>query len=187
LRKLANGRYQLRYYDADGERQTGGSFPTRSAAFEHYRDVVEPRLRGVDTKPELTLAELVELYLERHAAVVRGRTVATLRERLAYATRAYGDVPLRKLERMSGELAGWQTRLPERSRYGIVQALRQALEAAMRWGYMSANPAKQAGRNPQPAPRPIRAYTLAELDALAAELAPRYRPLPAFAAAPRPA
>jgi integrase len=133
--------------------------------------------------PELTLSELVELYLDRHAAVVRPRTISTLRERLVHATRAYGDVPLRELERMAGELATWQATLPERSRYGIVQALRQTLAAAVRWDYMSRNPAKLAGRNPEPSPRSIRAYTLAELDALAAELSPQYRPLPAFAAA----
>lgn len=84
---------------------------------------------------------------------------------------------------MVDELAGWQTRLPARSRYGRVQALRQVLEAAVRWGYMGKNPAKLAGPNPQPPPRPVRAFTFAELDALAAELAPRYRPLPLFAAA----
>ena len=50
-------------------------------------------------------------------------------------------------------------------------------------GYMTRNPAKLAGRNPQPAPRPVRAYTYAELDAIAAELSPEYRALPAFAAA----
>lgn len=84
---------------------------------------------------------------------------------------------------MAGELADWQAALPARSRYGIVQALRQALEAAVRWSYMSRNPAKLLGPNPQPAPRPVRAFTLAEIDALGAELSPRYQPLPAFAAA----
>jgi integrase len=44
-------------------------------------------------------------------------------------------------------------------------------------------PGKLAGRNPQPPPRPVRAYTYAELEAIAAELSPRYRALPAFAAA----
>lgn len=34
---------------------------------------------------------------------------------------------------------------------------------------MDRNPAKLAGRNPQPPPRPIRAYSYAELDAIAAE------------------
>ena len=62
-------------------------------------------------------------------------------------------------------------------------ALRQTLAAAERWGYMRANPAKLMGPNRQPPPRPIRAYTLAELDAIAAEFSPAYWPLPAFGAA----
>jgi hypothetical protein len=86
VRWLPSAKVQLRYYDADGARQTGGVFGTRLAAFAHYRNVIEPRLLG--EWPELTLAELVDLYLERHAAIVRRRTVETLRERLRYATRA---------------------------------------------------------------------------------------------------
>jgi integrase len=172
---------QLRYYDNDGKRKTGGVFDTRSAAFTHYRDVIEPELRG--EVPASTLAEFVDVYLARHAAVVRSRTISTLRERLTYATRDYGGVPLAELERMSGELADWQTKLPQRFRYGIVSALRQTLGAAVRWGYMSTNPAKLAGRNPQPPPRAVRAYTVTELDAIGAELSKRYQPLPAFVAA----
>lgn len=114
---------------------------------------------------------------------MRPRTIATLRERLRHAERAFGHVPLRDLERMSGEIAGWRARQPEGVRYGRLAALRQALEAAVRWGYMGSNPAKQAGRNRQPAPRAVRSFTRAELDAVAAELSPCYRPLPAFAAA----
>ena len=53
----------------------------------------------------------------------------------------------------------------------------------MRWGYMGRNPAKLAGPNRQPPPRPVRPFDRAELDAIAAELAPSYRPLPIFAAA----
>jgi integrase len=184
--RLKGGGWGLRYRDATGKRRRakGLSWPTKNAALKHFRDVIEPRLRGrPEPPPELTLAELVEHYLDRHAATVRTRTIALLRERLAYATRAYGDLPLHDLERMSGELAAWQAKLPERSRYGIVQALRQALGAAERWGYIGANPAKLAGKNPQPPPRAIRTYTLAELEAIAAELSQRYRPLPSFAAA----
>jgi hypothetical protein len=48
---------------------------------------------------------------------------------------------------------------------------------------MSRNPAKLAGRNPQPSPRAVRPFTRTELDAIAAELAPAYRPIPIFAAA----
>lgn len=64
-----------------------------------------------------------------------------------------------------------------------MQALRQALAAAVRWGYMSKNPAALAGRNRQPAPRTVRVFTPAELEAIAAELSPAYAAVPAFAAA----
>jgi len=182
--RLAPKRWGLRYYDADGIRRRKSPFASKSAALAHYRDVIEPRLRGEpEPLPELTLAEFVGLYLERHAATVRPRTMVTLRERLPHATTAFGDVPLRDLERMSGELASWMAKLPERSRYGVVQALRQALEAAVRWGYIKVNPAKLAGRNRQPAPRPVRAFTFDELDAIACELSLIYRPLVPFAAA----
>jgi hypothetical protein len=111
--------------------------------------VIEPQLRGESVPlPELTLSEFVPVYLERHAAGVRPRTIQALRQRLGYAIHAFGDVALGDLERMSGELAAWRTTLPERSRYDITRALRQALEAAIRWGYMTRNPAKLAGRNP---------------------------------------
>lgn len=183
--KLKSGKgWGLRYYDENGVRRRKSPFPSKSAALDHYRNVIEPRLRGdPEPLPDLTLAELVEHYLDRHAASVRPRTILELRKRLRYAVTAFGDVPLRDLERMSGEIAGWRARLPERSRYGVTQALRQALDAAVRWGYTTRNPAKLAGRNPQPPPRPVRAYTKFELKAIAAELSPRFRPLPAFAAA----
>jgi integrase len=64
-----------------------------------------------------------------------------------------------------------------------MQALRQTLEAACRWGYITRNPAKLAGPNRQPAPRIVRAFTVVELEAIAAELSPMYRPLPGFATA----
>jgi integrase len=182
--RLAPNKWGLRYYDAEGVRRRKSPFPSKSAALAHYRDVIEPQLRGEPVRlPELTLSEFVPLFLERHAANVRPRTIVVLRERLAYATRAYGDVPLRDLERMSGEVAAWQAKQSERSRYARVSALRQALAAAQRWGYIAVNPARLAGRNPQPPPRPVRVYTPAELDAIAAELDPLHRPLPAFAAA----
>lgn len=182
--RLGPNRWGLRYYDAAGARRRKSPFPSKSAALSHYRDVIEPELRGEPAPaPELTLAELVDIYLERHAAGVRQRTIWTLRVRLRYAVAAFGDVPLWDLERMSGEIAAWQAKLPERSRYGLVQALRQALEAACRWGYMRRNPAKIAGRNRQPAPRAVRAFTPVEVGAIAAELSAMYRPLPAFAGA----
>src|SRR5436190_15722247 len=169
--RLGPNRWGLRYYNADGKRHRKSPFPSRSAVLAHYRDVIEPQLRGEPVPmPELTLSEFVPMYLERHAAGVRPRTIDALRWRLGVATEAFGDVPLRDLERMSGEVASWRATLPGRSRFQITAALRQALDGAVRWGYMAGNPAKQAGRNPQPAPRPQRPFTPAEVEAIAAEL-----------------
>lgn len=182
--RLGPNHWGLRYYDADGNRRRKSPFPSKSAALQHYRDHIEPVLRGEPAPmPELTLAEFVDLYVVRHAANVRPRTVSSLRERLRHAVRPFGDVPLRDLERMVDELAAWQTRQPERVRYARMSALRQTLGAAVRWGYMARNPATLTGRNRQPAPRGVRAFARAELDAIAAELAPEYAPLPTFAAA----
>ena len=178
--RLDHGRWGIRWRDRDGVRRRQSPFPSKSAALRHYRDVIEPELRGDVVDDALTLAELIDLYLARHAAGVRTRTIVTLRERLAHAIAAFGDVPLRDLERMSGEIASWTATLPERSRYGIVQALRQTLGAGARWGHMTTNPALSAGRNRAPAARTIRIYTRADVDALAAAAGSQ---LPVFAAA----
>ena len=154
--KIGKGRYGLRYYDADGERRRKSPFPSKSAALTHYRDVIEPQLSGGHRRPRAD-ARGVRAALPRAAR--RDRSPADDRHpaRTAHPrdTRVR-DVPLRDLERMSGEIAAWQARLPERSRYGVVQALSQTLGAAVRWGYIEHNPAEQAGRNPQPSPRVVR-------------------------------
>ena len=64
-----------------------------------------------------------------------------------------------------------------------MQALRQTLGAAVRWGHMTTNPATLAGRNRAPSPRTVRVFTRDEIDAIAAEMSPAYAPLPMFAAA----
>jgi integrase len=182
--KLGSGRWGLRYYDEDGRRKRVSPFPSKSAALDHFERVIRPRLRGEEpAPPEMTLSELVDEYLKRHAATRRPRTIVILRERLKHATDAYGDVPLREFERMSADLAEWQTKLSPRYRYGIMQALRQTLAAAVRWGWMRRNPAVLAGPNPQPPPRTPDPFTLAEVDAIADELGPLYGPLVRFAAA----
>jgi integrase len=180
-RRLPSGKWQLRYYDAEGNRKTGGAFPSKTAALDHYRDVIEPQLRG--EAPELTLRQLTDLYLSRQEGIRLPRTVRGLRERLRRPLDAYGDTPLERFERMAGDLADFRATLPERYAHDVMRALRQVLAAGVRWGYMRENPAVLAGANPAPSPRPVRIYTLAELKALEAELGPRYGPIIPFVAA----
>jgi hypothetical protein len=100
-RRLPSRRWQLRYYDADGERQNGGVFPSKTAALDHYRDTIEPRLNGIVPTRELTFAELVDVYLERHGRIRSASTVRTIRHRLARPLAVFGDTPLRELEGMA--------------------------------------------------------------------------------------
>lgn len=68
-------------------------------------------------------------------------------------------------------------------RNSVVSALRQALEAGVRYGYLTQNPAKVACKNPQPKPRTIRVYTADELGRITAELGAREAAAVRFAAA----
>ena len=105
-------------------------------------------------------------------SVAEAWTVTTLRERLGYSLVAFGELKLRDLERMPLDVAEWRTTLPPGSRYGIAQALRQTLEASVRWGLMTRNPAKLAGSNPVPRQPEIEPFARLELDRLAVELGP---------------
>jgi integrase len=185
-RKLPSGLHQLRYYDNDGNRWTGGVFKSKSAALKHYRDVIEPQLLNGGTSreaPPQTFAELVDVFVQRFQTIRSPRTVRSVRERLSRPLKAYGDTPLVDMEKMGGTLADFRATLPERYAHDVMRALRQVFAAAIAWGYMTKNPAVAAGANPEPPPRDIRVYTLAELDALQAELGEVYGPIVPFVAA----
>ena len=131
--------------------------------------------------PELTLAESSSSTssARRHGQAAHDRDAARAAP-LRHG--AFGDVPLRDLERMSGEIASGGP-AARAVRYGDHAGVPQTLEAAVRWGYMRRNPAKLAGRTPSRRRVRCARYTVAEVEAIAAELSPAYPPLPVFAAA----
>lgn len=178
-RKLPSGKWQLRYLDREGRRRSGGAFASKTEALRHWREVIEPEVSGLVPRHDLNLQALVDRFLDRHVATPR--TIDTLRHRLARPLAKFGDVRLRELAGMGDEIAAWERTLPERYRYSVMSALRQALRAGVSYGYLPASPIKWA--NPQPKPRGIRVFTPAELDALGAELGPKRAPMIRFAAA----
>jgi integrase len=183
-RLSGRGRWGLRYYDAAGVRRRVSPFSSAKAAREYYRDVILPELEGraPAARPAVTLDELCDRFLERHAAARSPRTIRSLRERLVRSRTAFGDRPVDSLE--PAELADFAAGLPERWRPAVIGALRQVLEAGIRYGaFDGPNPALLAGPNPAPPPRPVRVYSLEELDALEAELGPTLGPVVPFAAA----
>ena len=184
VRKLPSGKWQLRYYDAKGRHRSGGAFSTKSDAWAHYRDVVEPELHGrLAARRDLTFSELVDVFLERHGKVANPATVETLRWRLKRPLGDYGTTTLADLEHMTDEIAAFASSLPDRFRYSVMSALRQTFAAGVRYGYMTTNPAKLAGANPMPSPRAVRVYTPKELEKITKELGRRGAAAITFAAA----
>jgi integrase len=75
----------------------------------------------------------------------------------------------------------WRKRLPERSAWAIVKALRQVLNYAVRAGLLDSNPAKLIP-NPEPKRREVLAFeSLVDLEAVGEELSPAFRCLPLLA------
>jgi len=145
-------------------------FPTKTAARKWFRDNVVPRLETGTPSADITLDAFAELFLQRHTG--EASTIATLRDRLAPARAQFGTWKLTELEHAADDIAAWRATLPEGSRYRLMSALRQCLNAAgpNRWRYITRNPAVDAGTNPQPRAKEIDPLHPDELTAILAEL-----------------
>ncbi len=159
--------------------QRGGFASERDAAEALERELERLR-RERRVSRSLTLAQLVDVYLAQHD--VEQVTIEKLRWLLAKAVAAFGERLVGELR--SEEVAAWRIALSPGYRFDATQALRQVLARAVVWGMIDVNPAKLGVDNPSPRRREQRPFeSWAELDAVAANLAPRYRPMVIFAAA----
>jgi hypothetical protein len=166
----------------NGQRRHKSPFPTKTAARDWFRKEIAPRLDRGGPSPEITLDQFCDLYLDRWGRTVTARTRETMRERLAPSRRYFEGWTLAELEGAAADIAAWRAGLTDTSRYRLTLALRQTLAAAVRWGYITRNPAVLAGQNPEPRSEELHPFTRAELDALVLELGPVSGPLVIFAA-----
>jgi integrase len=159
--------------------QRGGFTSERDAAEALERELERLR-RERRVSRSLSLAELVEVYLAQHD--VEQVTIEKLRWLLGKAVAVFGERPVGEL--CSEEIAAWRIALSPGYRFDATQALRQVLARAVVWGMIDVNPAKLGVDNPSPRRREQRPFeSWAELDAVAANLSPRYRPMVILAAA----
>ncbi len=161
--------YGIRWPEG-GKRPQQTGFPTKTAARQWFAENVAPRLRDHAPDASITFDEFCELFLARHGATVSDRTRQTLEERLAASRDRFGTWTLRELEAAAGDVAAWRATLTDSSRYRLTSAMRQTLNAAVRWRYIRTNPAIDAGRNPQPRAEELLPFTRDEIDALDLEL-----------------
>ena len=159
--------------------QRGGFASERDAAEALERELERLRCEQRVAR-SLTLGQLVEVYLAQHD--VDPVTIEKLRWLLGKAVAVFGERPVGELR--SEEIAAWRIALSPGYRFDATQALRQVLARAVLWGMIDLNPAKRGVDNPSPRRREQRPFeSWAELDAVSANLAPRYRPMVIFAAA----
>jgi integrase len=170
--------YRYRLEGRGSARPQVGGFATRAEAQKALAKVIE-RLGPGGRAATMTLAELVDEYLELHQA--EPVTIAKLRWLLGKATATLGEVRLAELS--LEEVCAWRLTIPEGHRFEATQALRQVLNRAIAWGLVDYNPAKRG------VPNPLRRYTekrpfesWQQLEALAERLGPVYGPMVVFAA-----
>jgi integrase len=172
--------YRYRMAGRGSKRVQRGGFASDRDAAEAMERELERLRRERRLSKSLTLAELVDVYLAQHD--VEPVTIEKLRWLLGKAVAVFGERPVAGLR--SEEIAAWRIALSPGYRFDATQALRQVLARAVVWGMIDANPAKLGVDNPSPRRREQRPFdSWAELDAIAANLSPRYRPMVIFAAA----
>jgi integrase len=170
--------YRYRLEGRGSERPQVGGFVTRTEAENALRKALD-RI-GPGRAGAITLAELVEEYLELHQA--EPVTIAKLRWLLRKATATLGDKRIADLS--PKEVYAWRSTLPEGHRFEATQALRQVLNRAVAWGLLDFNPAKRGVPNSQRRPKEKRPFeSWAQIEAIAARLGPVYGPMVIFDAA----
>lgn len=171
--------WAYRYRAPDGSRPQKGGFSTKGDARAALNDVLRRLSISETYRREVpTLAELVDEYLAQHVAA--DITITTLRYRLQHAVDAFGPT---RIDRLTAPAIGaWRKQLPAaRSAHYIHRSLRQVLAYAVRCKYLHDNPAAVVP-NPRPRQGEMKVFSWHELELVAAELSPRHRAIPIFAA-----
>ena len=164
--RTPNGLWAIRYRDAHGRRPQETGFRTKAEAREALEEALRRVRLGPLHRPTVTLRELSEAYLQQHEAAPS--TLSWLADSMRPALERFGDQPIRSLT--VPDIAAWRASLPERKRHPSHRALRQVLQAGVRWRWIEDNPAALV-KNPAPKPGEIHPFeSWDELDAIAAEL-----------------
>ncbi len=170
------GSWAIRYYEANGQRRQKAGFRNKSEAHTALEDALRRVRLGPLHRPSVTLRELVAAYLGQHEAAPS--TLVWLRDNLRPALDAFGDEPIGSLR--GDQIGTWRASLPEGKRHRSHRALRQVLQAAVRWKWIEENVALLV-KNPEPRAGEIHPFdSWEEIDAVAAELNDTDGPLVTF-------
>ena len=164
--RAPTGEWAIRYYEANGRRRQRNRFRTRGEATEALNEALRRVRLGPLYRPEMTLRALATAYLEQYEAAPS--SVAWLGTNLDTALRTLGDERIGDLT--AQRVGAWRASLKESRRHPAHRALRQVLEAAVRWKWIEENVAAQV-KNSAPKLGEIDPFERwEEIEAIAAEL-----------------
>jgi FMN phosphatase YigB (HAD superfamily) len=122
--------YRYRVAGRSSKRVQRGGFASERDAAEALERELERLRRERRVSKSLTVAELVEVYLEQHD--VEPVTIEKLRWLLGKAVAAFGERTVGELR--AEEIAAWRIALSPGYRFDATQALRQVFARAVLWG-----------------------------------------------------
>jgi integrase len=160
IRKLASGRYQVRYTGLDGKRYSGGTFGPQSKkaaevrlaeiTLELDRKTWKPPRKTSDPGPNrktLTVRELSEEWIrsrvDRQGRVLAPKTVELYRRLVDHPLREFADQPIRQIH--SEDVQDWWTRAEfgtARTRNGAYKYLKSLLDWAQERELITVSPCK---------------------------------------------
>jgi integrase len=173
--KRTAGGWAIRYRDGRGVRRQRGGFRTKAEAKEVLDDELRKARLGAVYRPEVTLRELVDVFLEQYEGAPSSKD--RLDQYLGKATAYFKDEPVSSLDALA--IARWRASLPQTMRHGAHRALRQVLGAAVRWRWIEHNVATDI-KNPVHSREEFTPFeSWEEVETLAHELGP-FGPLVIF-------
>jgi integrase len=176
--RQASGLWAIRYYDAHGDRPQKTGFRTKGEAREALEEALRQVRLGPLHRPRVTLRQLTEAFLEQHEGAPS--TLAFIKDNMRPALETFGDLPIGGLK--VHQIGAWRASLPAGKRYRSHRALRQVLQAAVRWKWVEENPATMV-KNPAPKPGEIHPFeSWEEIEAIVDELTVVYGVLVIFLA-----
>jgi integrase len=149
-----------------GQRRQRNGYLTRKEAGDALDEALRRVRLGPLYKPRMTLSQLNEAYLEQYDAAPA--SVAWMTYNLKTAAEKLGDERISELT--VRQIASWRKSLPEPRRHPAHRALRQVLEAGVRWKWIEENPAALV-KNPAPRVGEIDPFeSWEEIEAIVVEL-----------------
>jgi integrase len=175
----------LAVWRENGRERSRGGFETKTLSLDYANTKADEAFARasavrfgdlhVDVPEFSTVSELIDAFLVRHR--VDEATRRKLRAQLKHAARAFGDRRPETLQPI--ELDVWRSQLPAFSAYYIFRAFRQVLGYAVDMGVIPNNPTsriKNTRASERSEMRPFESWE--ELEAVAAELDPRFAAIP---------